>query len=381
VSAGGRQAALCSEVLSAIELAKHKDTTMPVSFEIDFLPVGEKSCSGDAICLRYGSVDGFTIHVIDGGYTETTETIIHHLNAHYGRPNRIENVVLTHADGDHAAGLVGILEQYEVGALWMNRPWLYAAEIIHRHHANWTVDGLTAHLKDAFPKLIELEAIANRKGIPIYDPLQGTNIGAFTVLAPSRERYIALISDFDKAPPVYNKSALDWLVETVKKAAVLVRETWTGETLSDSPEATSATNESSVVQAARIDGKVIVLTGDVGPAGLTEAADYAQQFGIFQPAFFQVPHHGSRRNVTPTTLNRWLGGPLADPNTIRGTAFCSAAESDEEHPRKKVLNAFLRRGYPVHTTNGGPKCEPHNMPIRLGWSRSVPAAFATEVEE
>lgn len=355
---------------------------MPSSFEIDFLPVGDNSCSGDAICLRYGSVlEGFNIHIVDGGYTATTSTIMNHLNSYYGRPTRIANVVLTHADGDHAAGLVGILNSYDVGALWMNRPWLYAAEIIHRHHANWTVDGLTAHLKEAFPTLIELEAIANRKGIPIFDPLQGASIGQFRVLAPSRERYIELISEFDKAPAVYNKTAVDWLVEVAKKAVAVVRETWSGETLSEYPDATSAANESSVVQAARIDGRVIVLTGDVGPGGLTEAADYAEQFAIFQPAFFQVPHHGSRRNVTPTTLNRWLGDPVQNESTVRGSAFCSAAKDDDEHPRKKVLNAFARRGYPVHITKGGAKCEPHNMPIRQGWVSSIPAPFATEVEE
>jgi len=353
-----------------------------MSYEIDFLPVGEQSCSGDAICIRYGSVaDGFTIHLIDGGYTSTTTTIINHLNSHYGRPERIENVVLTHADGDHAAGLVGILEHYEIGALWMNRPWLYAAEIIHRHHGNWTVAGLTAHLQEAFPTLVELETIANEKGIPIFDPFQGANIGAFTVLAPSRERYIELVSEFDKAPTVFNKSAVDWFVEVARKTVAFVRETWTGETLSENPEATSASNESSVVQAARIDGKVIVLTADVGPEGLTEAADYAEQFNIFQPTFFQVPHHGSRRNVTPSSLNRWLGKPVAEQFTVRGTAFCSAAGSDVDHPRKKVLNAFLRRGYPVHITKGVPKCEPHNMPIRVGWSSSIAAPFSTEVED
>jgi hypothetical protein len=55
---------------------------MPEGFEIDFLPVGENSCSGDAICVRYGSPEsGFTINVVDGGYASTTETIIAHLRA------------------------------------------------------------------------------------------------------------------------------------------------------------------------------------------------------------------------------------------------------------------------------------------------------------
>lgn len=355
---------------------------MPQGFEIDFLPVGETSCSGDAICVRYGSPEtGYTINVIDGGYASTTETIITHLNSHYGRPARIHNVILTHADRDHAAGLIGILEQYEVGALWMNRPWLYAEQVIHHFHGNWTVPGLVSHLRDEFDKLVELESIALQKGIPIYEPFQGAVVGQFVVLAPSKERYISLIPDLDKTPQTYTKTALDWLVKVAEKTVALVRETWSGETLSEDPEPTSASNESSVVQAAEIEGKVVVQTGDVGPEGLTEAANYLATLGAYQPDFFQVPHHGSRRNVTPATLNRWLGAPLTDSGQTRGTAFCSAAADDDEHPRKKVVNAFTRRGYPVHTTNGVAKCHRHNMAVRFGWSSSIPEPFSWEVEE
>jgi hypothetical protein len=57
---------------------------MPQGFEIDFLPVGENSCSGDAICVRYGSPEsGYTINIVDGGYGSTTETIVDHLYNHY----------------------------------------------------------------------------------------------------------------------------------------------------------------------------------------------------------------------------------------------------------------------------------------------------------
>ena len=355
---------------------------MAQGFEIDFLPVGEGSCSGDAICVRYGTPEaGYTINVIDGGYGSTTQTIIDHLNANYGSPTRIHNVVLTHADRDHASGLIGILEHYKVDALWMNRPWLYADQIVHHFHGNWTVPGLVQHLRDEFDKLVELERIALRKGIPIHEPLQGAQIGEFVVLAPSRERYISLIPCLDQAPQVYTKSALDWLSEIAKKAVALVKETWSGETLSEYPEETSASNESSVVQAALLDEKLIVLTGDTGPNGLNEAADALAKYGSYQPYFFQVPHHGSRRNVTPSTLNRWLGTPLALAGQTRGVAYCSAAADDEEHPRKKVLNAFIRRGYPVHTTNGESKCRRNNMPSRPNWGSSTPEPFSSEVEE
>lgn len=45
-------------------------------------------------------------------------------------------LVLSHADNDHACGLVGVLEKSDVKNLWMNRPWLYAPQIIDQFHGN-----------------------------------------------------------------------------------------------------------------------------------------------------------------------------------------------------------------------------------------------------
>ncbi len=356
-----------------------------MGYEIDFLPVGDNSSSGDAICIRYGSAaTGYRIHVVDGGFKDCGDVIIGHIENYYGSPQRIENVVLTHADNDHAGGLLKVVETYDVGALWMNRPWLYADEIVHHFKYGWTAEGLREHLRELYPALVALEEAAEARSIPIYEVFQGTQIGAFQVLAPSRERYLGLVPQFDKTPAAKD-AAPKSIFETLIKAAVKwVKETWTGETLSDNPEPTSASNESSVIQIGIFDGRMALLTGDAGPDGLNEAAAYAEAIGVTVPGlrFVQVPHHGSRRNVTPSVLDRWLGQPLSgSTEKARGTAFCSAAKDDEDHPRKKVQNAFLRRGYPVHTTKGQAKRHYHDMPERDGWSASQPHAFAEEVEE
>lgn len=330
-------------------------------YVIDFLPVGTKASSGDAIALCYGSqADGFTTHIVDGGYADTAPGLIAQVHA-YGT-DRVDHVVLTHADGDHAAGLVEVLETLDVKTLWMNRPWLYADEIIHHFHGNWTVEGLVRHLRDKYPTLVKLEDIANRRHIPILEAFQGAQVGAFTVLAPSRSRYLTLLPDFDKTPerkatadnPIGLAAyALESMTTVAKALARWVVESWHGETLSDTPDRTSASNESSVVQMATIDGQQLVLTGDVGPDGLNEAANFLESRRIqLQPRFIQVPHHGSRRNVTPATLDRWLGPLKPRGQAPTGFAFCSAARLDESHPRKKVTNAFTRRGYEVHVTRG-----------------------------
>lgn len=354
-------------------------------FEIDFLPVGTNASSGDAIAIRYGGgLAGQTVHVVDGGYADTAPGLIRHVREAYGS-GTVAHVVLTHADGDHAAGLVEVMRTLDVGALWMNRPWLYAAEIIHHFHGNWTVAGLARHIRDQHPTLVELEAVAAARGIPVHEAFQGAQIGQFTVLAPSRRRYLDLLPDLAKTPDRKTtadsgETLVEVMAKAVRAAVRWIAESWTGETLSERPEPTTASNESSLVQMAVIDGQRLVLTGDVGPEGLHEAAAFAERLqGGLAPAFMQVPHHGSRRNVTPSALDRWLGPAKAQGAAHAGTAFCSAARLDEDHPRRKVVNAFTRRGYQVHVTNG------RHIYFQHGTARTgdpiVPEPFSHRVEE
>ena len=53
-----------------------------MKYEVDFFPVGEGS--GDAIVIRYGDdMNGYSLHVVDGGRTETAEAIINHISQSY----------------------------------------------------------------------------------------------------------------------------------------------------------------------------------------------------------------------------------------------------------------------------------------------------------
>lgn len=355
-----------------------------MGFEVDFLSVGNSN--GDAICVRYGTPElGYTIHITDGGYVETGQRMIEHVNQHYGDNPHIANVVLSHQDGDHIAGLIPVVRHFDVGALWMNRPWLYAAELLHAFHGNYSAEGLRKAIRDAYPQLVELEEAALEKGIPIYESFAGAWIGRFLVLAPSRERYLSLIPEFDRTPESYAKpvkGVLGKLFEVAKKVAAFF-ETWMTEALQENPSPTSASNESCVVQLGTFDGKTVLLTADAGPVALSEAADTAANYGfLYPPALVQVPHHGSRRNVTPSVLDRWLGTPLPEGSQRRGFAFCSVGDNKPEYPRKRVSNAFLRRGYPVYKTGGGSAWLRHSegMPARAG-SPAQYVPFTSSYEE
>jgi ribonuclease BN (tRNA processing enzyme) len=352
-------------------------------YEIDFLRAGDSN--GDSIVMRWGQTkDGpFFINVIDGGFTDTGDQVIEHIATHYSATANIANVVLTHADNDHACGLIKLLQHgdFKVHALWMNRPWDYVDYVLDKFHGSYTREGLIKRMREMHPYLVQMEEIATRKGIAIRAPLQGADIGCFKVLAPSRERYIGLIPDLEKTPQSYAEAAtLGKIIGDALRGVIeKVKERLDYETLDDNPPATSASNESSLVQMATFGERRILLTGDVGPQGLDEAAAYAENTSlIIQPTLVQIPHHGSRRNVTPTVLNRWFGPYPADG---RGYAVASVGKDQDIYPRKKVANAFTRRGYPVYATHNGWINFVHGYDRRAGVKDAAVIPFSPDVED
>jgi beta-lactamase superfamily II metal-dependent hydrolase len=142
----------------------------------------------------------------------------------------------------------------------------------------------------------------------------------------------------------------------------------------------------SVVQYAVLAGKKILLTGDTGRRGLKQIVDYAPFVGLGLPGIdrFQVPHHGSRRNVSTELLDQILGARHANQQGAPDhefTALISSALEDEHHPRKSVERAMRHRGGFVAATEGQNICSSHNAPERSGWTALAPRPYPTEQEE
>lgn len=316
-------------------------------FEIDFLDVESKK-SGDAIPLRY-ELNGVTwIHVVDGGYQACGDKIVNHIRK-------------------------------------------YADELISRFVNYTSVDNLRRRLKQVYPNLAALEEIAIEKGIPIYEPFQGASIGAFTVLSPTKSRYLDLIVESERTPESVEEAeetavtTLGRFVEKVAaKAVYYLRAAWGEEIFS--PEETSSENEMSVIQFANLCGQRILLTGDAGRSALTEAADYAPYAGLALPGIdrFQVPHHGSRRNVSTEVLDRWLGERLSAkplPGQESFHAIISSAKEDTDHPRKAVVRALWHRGAKVVATEGEDLRTSYNAPSRATWGPAQPLEYPEEQED
>ena len=353
-----------------------------MGYEVDFLPVGDKS--GDAIALRFGDLrspqrSDQVVVLIDGGFKKTAPTIIEHINTYYGT-NRIDLVVSTHPDSDHINGLPSVLAGMDVRELWMHclSKRRAAVERALGHLASTDyIEGVRA----AFDSAEELEKLAMKKGIPISEPFTGLqhHSGRFHCVGPTEDFYLNL---FREPPPEERAGLGAWLVEKVGEFLATVAESWGWETLTDDGE-TSPINNSSAITMLTHDGKCLLFTADAGIPALSRAADAleAANYTADMFRFIQVPHHGSRRNVGPTVLNRLVGPILAEEKQLK-TAFVSVAPDEEpKHPAKKVTNAFLRRGAPVHVTKGVTKWHHDDAPDRTEFSPSQPLPLYSQVED
>ena len=361
-----------------------------MSFEVDFLAVGDGEKSGDAIALRFGNLSGQrseqNVFVIDGGTKESGENLVNLIQKHYGT-NRVDVVISTHPDSDHSSGLTVVLEKMEVGKLLMHQPWNHAEDITHLFDDDRvTHTGIEERAWRSLENVRELEKLATKKKIPIAEPFSDL---FKEVLSPSKEFYQKQLVNFRCMPKPAEKQGLAALGETIRAAVAEVikwiAESWSTETLSEPAEdATSAENNSSVVLLLNFGDEKFLFTADAGVPALTEAANQADKLGIDLKSvkYIQVPHHGSKRNVGPSILDRIIGLKKSE-QTFDKTAFVSASKDGEpKHPARKVVNAFQRRGAKVFATKGNGLCQhSKDVPKRQGWNDATKLPFYEQVDE
>lgn len=340
--------------------------------QIVFLPIGEKSC-GDAIAIRFGDLDSSnpadqSVVLIDGGYKDDWVKSVELVTKKFGMP-RVNLMVSSHLDKDHIGGMGGIIEHIPVDTLWMHLPWEHSEEVKGYRSNSFAVSRrpVTKWLRASLEQSNDLAAIAARNGVPIEEPFAGkqfvTPHGTLTVLGPSLDYYTSLV------PQILDKSAVKAqgqsasLFQQFKTKAINAAETVASvfeshiiETLKDGTDTTPSNNSSTVMLLELTDGRKYLFTGDAGIHALELAHDEYTSRGHLPGTlqWVQVPHHGSRRNVGPTVLDLFLGERTENPDTVRGVAYVSVGKTCEKdgHPKRVALNAFKRRGYPVHQTRG-----------------------------
>jgi beta-lactamase superfamily II metal-dependent hydrolase len=351
-----------------------------LAFEIDFHPVGNGEKGGDAITFRYGKANNLPatqkVIVIDGGSLDSGKSIVEHIKTIYNT-STVDLVINTHPDNDHCSGLREVLNNLTIKEIWIHRPWRLSGLSL-----DWFKDGritpnsLRERLKDALNIVAEIENIANEKRIPIKQPFVGLSFDdTIYVLSPTEEYYKELLPQFRNTPEPKNENLFSKTFSAVKDAVNWLSETLhiSTETLDENGE-TSPENNSSVVTLFKYSDKKVLFTGDAGLPALKNVIEITDKcnYPLTNLDVLQVPHHGSKRNVSPRVLNK-----------IKGINACISTPKEEnpKHPAKKVTNALIRRNMKPYQTKGNILCYRHNTPQRAGYLSATPIPFHNQVEE
>lgn len=352
-----------------------------MAYEVDYIPVGDGETSGDAILLRYGNLLGHrseqVVVVIDGGFQESGEKVVQHLSEYYGT-NIVDLVVSTHPDKDHASGLSVVLEKCTVTNLLLHKPWEHADNIKNLFKdGRITASGLEEKLEKSLQHASDLETIAIKKKIPIFEPFQGLKgfNDTMYVLGPSQDYYEMLLALFRPTPEPIKiiSELLAPMKKSAEEAVCWLEDKFDIDLLNDDADTTSAENNSSAILLFSIDGHKLLFTGDAGKTGLLHAADYANAQGVSLTDlnFFDVPHHGSKRNLNSKVLSKIKAG----------IAFISASGESPKHPAKKITNAFKKYNTSVFVNRKNTLRHSHQAPDRINWGPAMEEPFHSRVEE
>ncbi|MEY8200154.1 MAG: MBL fold metallo-hydrolase [Colwellia sp.] len=359
-----------------------------MGYEVDFMGVGSESKSGDAIALRFGNLHGSrqeqTVVVIDGGFSDNGAELVEHIKAHY-QTDQVDIVINTHPDQDHINGLEIVLNELQVSELWIHQPWRLSDGIAdHFKDGRVTDNSIGERLKANLEKAYSLVELAESKDIIIREPFTGLqdSSGAISLLGPSQGYYESLIPDFEGMPERVTEAATGGVFDKAIAALKKIVTTWGEDKIADDGE-TSAKNNSSVITQIIVDDRRLVFTGDAGIDALEQAADQIDLcVSGAQLKFIQIPHHGSKRNVGKSVLNRLIGEPTAEGDSRGITAIASTAKGGApKHPRKVVMNAFTHRGVKAIATRGNGVRHHNDAPDREGWNSISPEPYHYNYEE
>ncbi len=351
---------------------------MGKGLEVDVLPVGSGGKSGDCIAIRFGNLsagrDQQRVIIVDGGYADTATDLKSHLKEYYkcelGGKIHIDGVFLTHPDLDHVSGLVTLLddEEIQINCIVASLPWRTIIPEWFKDR-RITPNSLEKRLEDAFTKLKELYDLAVIKNVEWiypedhYGEVLTCGEAEFLVLSPEKDFYNTCIANCDKTPtPADDVPQMGVQIQTYshKSGEKYVE----GEIEWNNDETTSPINESSLVFVLKYDRFCGLFCGDAGKEALQRVIKCANNNAIDLKGvnFIKMPHHGSRKNITPQIMDK-IGK--------KGCAcFISCVNGDEgHHPSKRLVNMLLEKNFRVYSSSGNSiRHKEGHVPDRANWN-------------
>ncbi len=318
-----------------------------IDISIDMLSVG----NADAIIvwLKDSNNNSYII-LIDGGNSSDGERVITHLEQYifpHVRESAPDLIVSTHHDKDHIGGLIPVVRHYgrRIGEIWINNPadhisshsYQSLKESFRRKSAQKQFQVIT----ESIANIEELIGIVDRNGITRKPALYGqeTQNGIIKVLGPSRQFYTSLLPGMDNIEDYVSSEATYAYNSIFGEASVNEHaETNSPCPIVDEENSTSATNNSSVIlQVVAKSNDKYLFTGD---AGVQAIEDVEARVSINEIYWLDVPHHGSRRNLSSRLI------ALMSPQKC----FISA-KGTSKHPRRALVNCLKRHGSSVYSTH------------------------------
>lgn len=359
-----------------------------MQYEIDFIGVNEESSKdASATCFRFYSneLGRYVIVVYDGGFSAHGRAMVKLIRKYYSNEEKphIDIVICSHSDDDHVLGLAEIFDNCSVGHLIMNRPWLYARDLYQKiSDKRKTVESLERELKETYSSIAELEKKALQQNTIIHEGFQGKpfkNVPLW-ILSPTKDFFLRQVIESSKTP-LMEETSTSFVKKMFSAISDRIKDSWNMDTIREG-ETTSPENETSIVVYGDMEEHgAFVFTGDAGVQALTAAADYADSVGIslVDVNFHQIPHHGGRHNVSPSVLNRIVGKIQPRGLVLNKSAYVSVAKNSD-HPKKMVVNAYIRRGVKVFEVRDSSKWYHKGTPSRDGYSTATPLGFNEYVE-
>lgn len=266
-------------------------------FEVTALPAKY----GDCLWIEYGNPAQPNVILVDGGTGISTDLKCK-LEQLKIKGGHIELVIVTHIDGDHIAGIIGLLKNRFFGVtvrdFWFNglrhlpgeafseKQGEKLTEQILKQNISWNADfGGEAISVDKSPLKINLPggAIIN---LLSPDDLQ---------LKKLRKRWIEVCEDAGLyADPIAENASKS------QREAFGMASIFDVDALADTPfeEDQAPANGSSIAFILCYGGKRLLLGADAYPSRLLKSLQALEGIGPYKFDLVKLPHHGSKSNVS-----------------------------------------------------------------------------------
>lgn len=315
-----------------------------MEYVIDFIYVGD----GDAIIVwaRNPTVIDYVIF-IDGGNAGNGQKIVDHyyenIKPHL-MTSRSIGFINSHPHNDHINGLIEVVELLgsEMNFAIYNDPVEFISEELREQIKKSYLakeDEDITHLYESFQKVLRLNELCEENNLNKFSAFRETNIlgDDIKILSPSKEYYQEKVQQFT------NIEFLKQVDFSLKPPTVFDDEITSPCKIVDEINDASPENLSStVLQLIDNSGKKYILTADAG----VESFDDMDKNGFDNENInlVQLPHHGSRRNISSAWLQRF-----------KPIMFIASASGNVKHPRRAVVNCIKRNllqtsVYSTHTS-------------------------------